>query len=141
MHNDKWAKWKKMSRMTEMWKCKEPDWSLTPMICRGKYNLHIGVRKLSDIINLNIYLFRYFQKQVLIFTDVKGFCIVAWLCSVYCQATFKLPRIWLTKGFKGLFVILHAHSRVWMGSMLYKAFCLVYQGSHPNNREPKYPWF
>ena len=58
---------------TEMWKCQEPDWSLTPMICRGKYNLHIGVGKLSDIINSNIYLFRYFQKQVLIFTDVKGF--------------------------------------------------------------------
>jgi len=38
--------------------------------------------------------------------------IVAWLCSVYCQATFKLPRIWLTKGSKGPFVILRAHSRV-----------------------------
>ncbi len=30
---------------------------------------------------------------------------------------------------------LRAHSRVWRGSMLYKAFCLVYHGSHSNNRE------
>jgi len=68
---------------------------------------------------------------------LTGFCVVAWLCSVCCQATFKLLRIWLTKGFKGPFVILRAHSCVWMGSMLYKAFCLVYHGSHPNNCEHK----
>ncbi len=41
----------------------------------------------------------------------------------------------LTKGFKGPFANLSAHSRVGMGLMLYKAFCLVYHGSHPNNRE------
>ncbi len=41
----------------------------------------------------------------------------------------------LTKGFKGPFVNLRAHSRVWMGSMLYKAFCLVYHGSSSNNRK------
>ncbi len=28
--------------------------------------------------------------------------------------------------------------RVWRGSMLYKAFCLVYHGSHSNNRKHKY---
>jgi len=33
----------------------------------------------------------------------------------------------LTKGFKGPFVILPTHSRVRRGSMLYKAFCLVFK--------------
>jgi len=46
----------------------------------------------------------------------------------------------LTKGFKGPFVNLRTHSRVWMGSMLYKVFCLVYHWSRPNNREHKLAW-
>ncbi len=47
------------------------------------------------------------------------------------------PSFWnrLTKGSKGPFVILYAHSRVWMGSMIYKAFCLVYHGSRSNNHK------
>jgi len=53
------------------------------------------------------------------------------LLPIYFQASENR----LTKGSKGPFVILHAHSRVWMGSMLYKAFCLVYHGSCPNNCE------
>ena len=43
---------------------------------------------------------------------LKGFCVIAWLCSFCCQATLKLLRIRLTKGFKDPFVILRAHSCV-----------------------------
>lgn len=46
----------------------------------------------------------------------------------------------VNKGFKGPFVNLRAHSRVWIGSMLYKAFCLVYHGSSSNNREHPRQW-
>jgi hypothetical protein len=41
----------------------------------------------------------------------------------------------VNKGVQRSFCYLRTHSRVKMGSMLYKAFCLVYHGSHPNNRE------
>jgi len=41
----------------------------------------------------------------------------------------------VNKGVQRSLCYLRAHSRVWMCSMLYKAFCLVYHGSHPNNRK------
>ncbi len=34
---------------------------------------------------------------------LKGFCVIAWLCSVCCQATFKLFGFSVNKGFKGSF--------------------------------------
>jgi len=52
----------------------------------------------------------------------------------------ELRSSFWTKGFKGPFVILRAHSRVWIGSMLYKASCLVYHGSSSNNREHPRQW-
>jgi len=52
--------------------------------------------------------------------------------SVCCQATSF--EFWLTKGWKGPFLCsLRTHFCVWRGSMLYKAFCLVFHGSHSNN--------
>jgi len=42
----------------------------------------------------------------------RGLCIVVWLCSLCCQATIKLLKNQLTKGFKGPFVNLRARFRV-----------------------------
>jgi len=66
----------------------------------------------------------------------SGFKVLLEMFTVRNQIHNKLGDAWwenlVNKGFKGPFVILRAHSRVWMGSMLNKAFCLAYHGSHPN---------
>ncbi len=62
-------------------------------------------------------------------------CSLALFC--FLPGYFQAFGFRLTKGFQVPFVILRTHSRVWMGSMLYKAFCLVYHGSHPNNHKHK----
>ncbi len=59
------------------------------------------------------------------------------MCVAKLRSSFGISD---NKGFKGPFVILRAHSRVWIGSMLYKAFCLVYHGSSSNNREHPRQW-
>jgi len=53
--------------------------------------------------------------------------------TVYSHWVVNLLSV--NKGFNRSLYILCAHSRVWMGSMLYKAFCLVYHGSRLNNRK------
>ncbi len=46
-------------------------------------------------------------------------------------------KLWISvnKGVKGFLCYLCAHFCVWRGSMLCKAFCLVFHGSHSNNCE------
>jgi len=57
-------------------------------------------------------------------------CSLALFCLL--QSYFQASENRLTKGSKGPFVTLRVHYHVWMGSMLYKAFCLVYHRLRPN---------
>jgi len=64
---------------------------------------------------------------------LKGFCVVAWLCSLCCQASseFRLT----INGVKGFHCYLRTHSCVWRGQCYTRPLCLIFHGSHSNNHK------